>query len=72
MKGITIMSIEYGNHWNSFLNSGKISDYLLYKENQTLNDNKQQEQVSSVGENPYAGIRNGNRPCIKDATYRGI
>ncbi len=66
------MSIEYGNHWNSFLNSGKISDYLLYKEDQATNRNQQKKQVSSVGENPYAGICNSDRPCVKDATHRGI
>ena len=48
------------NYWRHFFSTGKVEDYLKYK--QCLNEEKEQEtkELKVKEESPYAGFYNGN------------
>lgn len=58
------------NYWQQFLNTGRIEDYLKFRETQGENSSAREGAV--MGENPYAGICEVNRDSVKDGAYRGI
>ena len=58
------------NYWQQFLNTGRIEDYLKFRENQE-EDNISEEHIV-MGDNPYAGICKVNRNGFEDGAYRGI
>ncbi|MFI3212054.1 MAG: hypothetical protein R3Y24_01795 [Eubacteriales bacterium] len=53
------------NYWNTFLNTGKVEDYLKSKSSYS-------QKSEGVGDKPNAGAGDNNRNDIKDSTYRGI
>lgn len=58
------------NYWQKFTNSGRIQDYLSYTNNKSQTDNTNSRQVESEGDNPYAGVHNGNGNNFKSDAYR--
>lgn len=62
------------NYWQQFLNTGRIEDYLKFREN--LEDTAGMENVTGehiiMGDNPYAGICEIDRNSIEDSAYRGL
>ncbi|NLL76404.1 MAG: hypothetical protein GX235_04045 [Clostridiales bacterium] len=66
------------NYWQQFLSSGKIADYLSFKDAQektavsgTATCNVPDDSTA-MGDNPYAGICKTNRNGFEDSAYRGI
>lgn len=53
------------NYWQQFLNTGKVEDYLSYK-------NQKRTEEESRGEHPNAGTLQCYRDDIKSGTFRGI
>lgn len=58
------------NYWQQFLNTGKIEDYLKFREKAGEESDGKEHAV--MGENPYAGICEVNRDGFEDSAYRGI
>ncbi len=58
------------NYWQQFLNTGRIEDYLKFRE--TAAEESVSREHAVMGENPYAGIREVNRDDFEDGAYRGI
>ena len=56
------------NYWEQFLNTGRIEDYLKFKE--TAGEDNGATERAVMGENPYAGICEVNRDGFKDGAYR--
>lgn len=62
------------NYWQQFLNTGRIDDYLKFRENQENPagmENVTGEHII-MGDNPYAGICKVNRNSVEDSAYRGL
>lgn len=58
---------EY-NDWDSFMNSGKVEDYLSYRENsKSINEDNIQ-----LGANPDAGFSSDNGINTTSGSYRGL
>ena len=51
------------SYWEQFVNSGKVEDYLIFKE---ATGNKEEQS----GDYPYAGIYRVNGNDYKDSAYR--
>ena len=51
------------NYWRHFFSTGKVEDYLKYK--QCLNEEKKQEtkELKVKEESPYAGFHHGDGNC---------
>ncbi|WMC92396.1 hypothetical protein [Kineothrix sp. MB12-C1] len=70
------------NYWQQFISTGRIEDYLSFKnaqENTSAFRQSGRERTGSepdksrvMGDNPYAGIRETNRNGFEDGAYRGI
>ena len=58
--GYKMKNISY---WEQFVNSGKVEDYLIFKE---ATGNKEEQS----GDYPYAGIYRVNGNDYKDSAYR--
>lgn len=58
--GIRMKEISY---WDQFMKSGKVEDYLLFK-------NKTQEEENPKGETASAGFYECNRNDHQDGAYR--
>ena len=48
------------NYWKQFFGTGKIEDYLKYKQCQKEENKQQTEDLNVKEESPYAGFYNGN------------
>ncbi|WP_342756224.1 hypothetical protein [Kineothrix sedimenti] len=66
------------NYWQQFFNTGKIEDYLSFKnaQEETTASGSSEGYVpdgsATIGDNPYAGICETNRNGFEDSAYRGI
>lgn len=62
------------NYWQQFLNTGRIDDYLSFRENQEYKaeTGSVSGEHNIVGDNPYAGVCKVNRNSAEDGAYRGI
>ena len=56
------------NYWEQFLNTGKIEDYLAYREERTETGRQDKDE----GAGPYAGTGQGYRDHIESRAGRGI
>lgn len=54
------------NYWEQFLNTGKVEDYLFYKQREMT------EQSGQKGEQPHAGAGQCYRNDFKSGAFRGI
>lgn len=48
------------NYWKQFFGTGKIEDYLQYKQCQKEENKQQTEDLKVKEESPYAGFYDGN------------
>lgn len=54
------------NYWEQFLNTGKVKDYLTYRETEST------EKSEEKGAHPNAGTDQCYRVDIEGGTFRGI
>lgn len=54
------------NYWKQFINTGRVEDYLSYKNNDKLHDGN---GIIQSGENPYAGVHMRDRNDIETSAY---
>ena len=59
------------NYWKQFFCTGKVEDYLKYKQCKST-ETEQNEENDRVKEEPYAGFYHSNGNRDKDGTYFGI
>lgn len=62
------------NYWQRFLNTGRVEDYLRFRENEG-GETKPLEEAQKhniMGEYPNAGIGKIDRDSVEDGAYRGI
>lgn len=62
--------MKESNYWQQFLNTGRIEDYLKFRE--TAAEGSVSREHAGMGENPYAGICEVDRDGFEDGAYRGI
>lgn len=62
--------MKESNYWQKFLNTGRVEDYLKFRE--TAGNGGAARECAVMGENPYAGIHKINRDGFEDGAYRGI
>ncbi|MDR2888412.1 MAG: hypothetical protein LBV33_01045 [Lachnospiraceae bacterium] len=55
---------EQHDHWNAFVSTGSVEDYLGFKQMQTDEGGK--------GAHPYAGNGERDRNDFEDGAYRGL
>lgn len=56
------------NYWQQFLKSGRIEDYLTYKD--TFRQSERVTNSGNSGAESYAGVHRDNGNDIKDGAYR--
>lgn len=62
--------MKESNYWQQFLNTGRIEDYLKFREKSKGDSTA--VRCAVMGENPYAGIHKIDRDGFEDSAYRGI
>lgn len=62
--------MKESNYWQQFLNTGKVEDYLRFREIQCCQNRTEEQMVT--GDSSYAGVCKINRNGVEDGAYRGI
>lgn len=60
--------MKESNYWEQFLRSGKIEDYLFFKENEMIPEDTR----GRAGDRPYAGFCDRDGDNTESGAYRGI
>ena len=60
--------MKESNYWEQFIHSGKIEDYLFFRENEMIPDDTRPK----AGDKPYAGFCESDRNGVKNSSDRGV